>query len=600
MTERHADVLADPRRLEALREVGLMDSPPEEVFDRLTRMASRLLGVRMALLSLVGEDRQFFLSASGLREPWAGDRETPLSHSFCQHVVRGGTALVVEDARRHPLVADNLAVRDLDVIAYAGVPLRLGDGSTVGALCAIDDRPRAWTDREVQTLEDLAAVALDAIELRRAVRQLDGGELQAGAERRGRFAERVTQACATATPGHHAAVLAFGVHGVRLINEALGRSCGDRLLTEVGHRLDEVVRKDDRVTRAGGTEFLVLCEGVSDEAEGLLLAERLRRALCVEPVTLAGRDQRVAVSVGLAMRGEAGEGEGLIDEALAALVRAESHGQATAGGADADADRCRRASSRLTIANALPGAQRRGEMSVVYQPLVNLASQRVEGFEALLRWEHPELGAVSPLDFIPVAEASGAIVALGEWVLDEACRDLAAWRAALPAGDGDLTVAVNVAGAQVGTPSLPAVVAAVLKEHGLPPGALTLELTERTLIDGRAVHHRTLSELSDHGVQLALDDFGIGYSALSYLTRFPIDTIKIDRSFVADIGRPRPAALVEAILAMADSLGLRTVAEGIEDCVQAQRLIELGCETGQGWFLGRPMSAAAAGRLLAG
>ncbi len=582
----------DGARLAALRDTTLLDAAPDASLERLNRLAVELLGVPVSLVSLVDEDRQVFAGQVGLPEPWASFGQTPLSHSFCQHVVQRDAPLVIADARTDPLVSTNLAIRDIGVIAYAGVPLRLRSGETLGSFCAIDGKRRDWSERDLRILEDLAMLAADAIELHRV---LDGDPLRdalTGLPSRSLFRELVNGALERGRRADAAsAVLALDLVDFRLINDALGHRAGDEILIAVAQRIAAELRRGDAICRLGADEFLILCEVVEDEADALRIAERMRDVVARVPYLIDGQTQSVAATIGIALLTPADgsvEAELLLQEASASLARvkagAERLGASTTASTRASAGR------RLRLRNAVADAHRRGEMRLAYQPLVDLRTGDLLGFEALARWTHPELGPVAPDEFIPAAEMSGAIVSLGEWILEQACSDMAAWRRLHPAAE--LSIAVNVAPVQLHTANFADVVAATLARTGLPASSLRLEVTERTLLDDRAAHLRALSVLRGLGVRIALDDFGTGYSALGYLIQFPIDVVKIDRAFVTALDQqPQAAALIEGIVTIARGLELRTVAEGIETETQRRLLEELGCDIGQGYLLGRPMAA---------
>jgi diguanylate cyclase (GGDEF)-like protein len=595
-----SNAVLDGVRLAALRDTALLDGEPDEAFERLNRLAVELLDVPVSLVSLVGEDRQFFAGQVGLPEPWASYRETPLSHSFCQHVVNQDEPLIVEDARSDPLVSDNLAVGDLGVVAYAGIPLRTRDGNVLGSFCAIDGRPRHWSERDLHILGDLAVLASDLIELHhaRAVPALH--DPLTDLPDRALFGELVAGSVTRATRyGACTSILALGLDGFRLINEALGHAAGDRILVSVSRRLTEALRDSDAVCRVAGDEFLVLCESARDEADALMLAERLRQTVIAAPVDIDGREQPIAATIGVACTSSVVEADELIQAALAALGRAKS-GVHRAEEHAGPTGRARTESRlRLQMRNAIAGAHERGEMNVVYQPLVQLTTGQLTGVEALLRWQHPELGLIPPDQFIPAAEASGAIISIGEWVLRQACKDLSTW--SRQRHGRELTVAVNVAPIQMRAANFVDIVKSALDDCCLFPTSLTLEITERTLLAENPNQRRTIEGLRALGSRLALDDFGTGYSALGYLTRFPIDVLKIDRMFVADINTdPQAAALVEGILAMTRNLGLQSVAEGIETEDQLGVLTTMGCHLGQGYLLGRPAPADAITNLLTG
>lgn len=593
------EVLRDGARLAALRDTGLVGDASTGSLTRLNRLAVELLDVPISLVTLVDEDRQFFAGQVGLPEPWATVRGTPLSHSFCQHVVTTRGPLVVPDARREPHLADNLAIRDLNVIAYAGVPLALADGQTLGSFCAIDSKPRDWSAHELSVLEDLAALATEIIELRRGQAAHPLRDPLTGLPARALFHELVDHSRQRVRrDGLAAAVLAIDLVGFRLVNDALGHACGDRLLTEVAERLSAAIRSRDTVCRTDADHFLLLCDPVRDEADAMRIAQRIRTLLTEKPYDLDGSLQHLDVRIGVAISGPSrptATADELLSSAGAALAKVAAAGDQIGGPV-----RClsrAAANRRLLLRNDLGHAHERGETTLVYQPVVELASGQITGVEALLRWEHPRLGPIPPAEFIPLAESSGAIVPLGEWVVARACHDLARWRSA--AAVSELTVAINVAAIQLRVADFPRRVRALLDRHELPGSALNLELTERTLLEEAVAHHDAIEELRESGVEISLDDFGTGYSALAYLNRFPVDVIKIDRSFVARLGsEPSAVALVRGIVAMADALDLRTVAEGIETEAQRTALLGVDCPLGQGYLLGRPVDADQILRLL--
>jgi diguanylate cyclase (GGDEF)-like protein len=577
----------DGVRLAALRDTELLDGEPDEAFERLNRLAVELLGVPVSLVSLVDEDRQFFAGQVGLPEPWASYRETPLSHAFCQHVVNKDEPLIVEDARSDPLVSDNLAVKDLGVIAYAGMPMRMSDGNVLGSFCAIDSQPHRWSEHDLQILRDLASVASNLIELRHAHAVPALHDPLTALPDRALFAELLSGSLTRAGRGETCtSILALGLDGFRLINEALGHTAGDEILVSVSRRLTEALRESDAVCRVAGDEFLILCESARDEADALTLAKRLRQTVTATPVDIDGHEQPIAATIGVACTSTPMEAEELIGAALAALARAKTGTQR----AEPTSRALTESRQRLQLRNAIAGAHERGELHVVYQPLVELSTGQLRGVEALLRWQHPDLGPIPPDQFIPAAEASSAIIAIGEWTLRQALTDLSTWRSQ---HDGrELALAVNVAPIQLRAANFPDIVASALDHAGLPARSLTLEITERTLLDEHPNQRHTIDTLRALGSRLALDDFGTGYSALGYLTRFPIDILKIDRTFITPINSdPHAAALVQGILAMTRGLHLQTVAEGIETEDQRALLTTMGCELGQGYLLGRPAPA---------
>jgi diguanylate cyclase (GGDEF)-like protein len=582
-----ADVIFDGARIAALRDLELLDTGAEEDFDRYTRLVTELLDVPTSLVTLVDDQRQFFKSVSRLSRVVAEACQTPLSHSFCQHAVASQRPLVIRDAREHPLVADNLAVRDLDVIAYAGMPLVLSDGHAVGALCALDDKPRDWSARDLRILADLAAAVLAHLELRRSLAALTLHDRLTGLANRSLLcahAGHLLQAAGPTAAGSVAAIC-IGMDNFGLVNQAYGAAVGDKLLALIGERLADGAPDAHMLGRLSGDTFTVVAAGVSDQPAAVGLAARLSACVAAEPFEVDGRRIGVTATVGVAIGMPGISGVDLLSRSDASLRRGKSAGGVVQIGPSGSSERAAR---QLQMRAALNGAIDRGEIQAVYQPIIVLEGQALIGFEALARWNCPELGPISPAEFIPAAERSGEIVRIGEWMLHTACAQLARWREQHP----DLSISVNLAPLQLEVPNLPMIVEGALLEHGLPASALTLEITEGVLIGAGEMQARNLAALRRMGARVALDDFGTGYSALGYLTRFPIDQIKIDRSFVDGLqAQTRRAALVQAILTLAEGLELTVVAEGIETTGQRDLLNQMGCTLGQGYLFAAPRPA---------
>jgi len=384
------------------------------------------------------------------------------------------------------------------------------------------------------------------------------------------------------------AVLFLDLDRFKAINDSFGHASGDALLTAVSQRLSGCVRVEDTVARLGGDEFAVLVENLAGDAELDIVAERIRDTFR-EPIVIDGRELVVAASVGIALSHSGDEtADDLLRNADLAMYRAKAGG----GGARLYHPEMHNGIiERLELESDLRHALGREELYLVYQPIVDLATGRVSGAEALLRWQHPVRGVVSPADFIPVAESTGLIVPIGEWVLRRACHDARRW-SDLPGGE-QLSVSVNLSGRQLQTSELASVVPQALLDAGLAPERVMLEMTESVMIDGDDETLAVLHELRRLGVRLGLDDFGTGYSSLSYLHRFPIDVIKIDRSFVERLtGEGDEASLADSIVRIAHGLRVTTVAEGIEDAAQLRALQAMGCDHGQGYHFARPMSGA--------
>ncbi|GIF18064.1 diguanylate cyclase (GGDEF)-like protein/PAS domain S-box-containing protein [Actinoplanes tereljensis] len=412
------------------------------------------------------------------------------------------------------------------------------------------------------------------------------------------FRERVSEALRRRGPDDDVTVLFLDLDGFKEVNDSLGHLAGDQLLVQVADRLRASVREDDVVARFGGDEFAVLIQAVlsSDDAEQV--ARRIVEVL-EQPFRSESRDIHVQASIGLAAASVLGEPEGdgaeqLMRNADLAMYKAKSAGGACF--AAYDPEMLAGLVARLELEADLRAALDRGQLHLHYQPTVDLATSEVIGFEALARWEHPTRGMIPPTEFIPIAEATGLIVPLGRWVLSEACRQAVEWSA--QSGGRKVKMAVNVSVRQFDRADLVEVVASILAETGMPADQLCLEMTESVLMTDTDDNLEQLLRLKALGVTLAIDDFGTGYSSLAYLRRFPVDTLKIDRSFVERLGAlTDDTALADTIVQLGKSLGMATVAEGIEEFGQLAALREMGCHFAQGYYFSRPVPASEAGEL---
>ncbi|HLI57534.1 MAG TPA: EAL domain-containing protein [Actinomycetota bacterium] len=411
-----------------------------------------------------------------------------------------------------------------------------------------------------------------------------------GLANRALFRDRVEHALRVAKrTGATCGVLFIDLDNFKTVNDSLGHGAGDELLREIGRRLESNLRAGDSVARLGGDEFAVLAENVGDDIEAGRVGARLLATL-QSPFHLGGRDLLPQGSVGAAV---VWAGQGTVDEILrnadAAMYEAKAAGKGRVAlfrPSMHDA-----AVRRLELESELRRALAAEEFTLMYQPIVALGTGRFAGFESLIRWQHPTRGLIPPAEFIPLAEETGLIIPLGTWILKRACQELADLARS---GDlGDVRMTVNISSRQLGDPSFETVVASALAESGIDPGRLVLEITESVLIcDGEDIVAR-MRRLRELGVQFALDDFGTGYSSLGYLRRYPIQILKIDKSFVFALGEgPEETAVVRAILSLAATLGMEVVAEGIESRWQADKLRDLGCGLGQGFLFAAPLPAA--------
>lgn len=480
-----------------------------------------------------------------------------------------------------------------------------GRGAPYGVLAAHSKSRREFRPDEVAFMQSIANVLSEAVARHGAEQEMRERALHdhlTGLPNRELFLDRLGHALDRSRRGRSSVAMMFlDIDHFKLINDSLGHDAGDRLLQEVAARVQEALRPSDTVARLAGDEFVVLCEDIASEDDTVPLIERIMGSF-ERPFALADDEQHVTISVGVVLAAEQhARPEDLIHDADAAMYRAKQGGRARYELFD-DAMRTR-VIERVCKENALRGAADRGELHLLYQPIVSLSDGELSGVEALVRWSHPELGAMLPADFMAVAEESGLVVPVGRYVLETACREAQRWvRAADEVGSGAVPgVAVNLSARQVMQPECVAMVSEVLEATALDPSRLQLEITESVLMEESSTPVESLAEIRGLGVSLALDDFGRGYSSLSYLKRFPIERLKLDGSFVGDIGRDDDnAAIVRAVIDMAQSLGLSVVAEEVETREQLDHLKALGCDCAQGHLFSRPVPPDQLTRLLAG
>jgi diguanylate cyclase (GGDEF)-like protein/PAS domain S-box-containing protein len=435
----------------------------------------------------------------------------------------------------------------------------------------------------------------DAMRLNDQLRKLAFHDSLTLLANRSLFTDRVHQAIKHIDEGRTPAVLFIDLDNFKTVNDSLGHGAGDQLLRGFAHRLVQCTRAGDTVARLGGDEFAVLIDHAASEEAAMAVAGQILEA-CRTPFEIEHLPLRVGASVGVALSDRVSTVERLMRNADAAMYAAKSQGKNQA--ALFRPEMLRAARRRMRIENELAAAIDEGQLEAHYQPIVDLHSRHLVGVEALMRWRHPTRGLVMPGEFIPLAEETGQIVPMTQWILGRACADAAQLQREMAHGEG-LRVSVNVSSRYLNHGNVVPDVRSVLAANGIRPDCLILEVTESLLLENSSQLERTFSELKALGVRLALDDFGTGYSSLAYLHRFPIDILKIDRSFVERLGLdPTDAdgvdavALARAILSLAEALGLDTVAEGIEHDEQRDTLLRLGCRTGQGYSFGKAMPIA--------
>lgn len=459
----------------------------------------------------------------------------------------------------------------------------------------IEERTNELTEANRQMSEEIAARKLAEERIQHDAIH----DALTGLPNRMLFVDRLTHAIdiARRRKDYLYAVLMIDLDNFKIVNDSLGHSTGDQLLVSLGMRLIECIRPGDAVVRLGGDEFGILLEDITGMGNATGVAERIERALS-SPFLIEGNEIFASASIGIALSTVGYEApEQVMRDADIALYQAKSSGRSSYRVFEAGMHE--RAVERLRLETDLRRAVERNEFEVYYQPILDLRTERLIGYEALARWRHPQLGFISPADFIPVAEETGIIVSIDRLVLRESCRQLREWQQSVP-GAVRTFVSVNLSNKQMAQPDLVAYVMKVLKETSLPASGLKLEVTENVVIDNPEAAATMLGHLRSLGIQIYIDDFGTGYSSLNYLHRLPIDGFKIDRSFIRRMGpQGENQEIVRTILVLAKDLRVNVIAEGIETPEQLQQIRMLQCDYGQGYLFSKPVESAHARTYLA-
>jgi diguanylate cyclase (GGDEF)-like protein/PAS domain S-box-containing protein len=491
-----------------------------------------------------------------------------------EHVAKTIAAAI---ARRDPFLALEYGIR------------RPSDGATR----YVDVRCRYSYDPDGQPMRSIA-VSIDVTERRLAANRLAHAarhDALTGLPNRGVLHERLCEALARSRRGERFAVMCLDLDRFKEVNDTLGHAVGDRLLVAATQRIAATLRETDTLARLGGDEFVVVQTKVVGPNDAAALAQRIV-ATVSEPYAFEGQKALVGVSVGIALGpADGSEGGDLLRAADMALYRAKGEGRGRYAffTAEMNARMQTRRSMQMDLATALE----RREFELHYQPIVQVASRRIAGFEALIRWRRGAAGLTPPDQFISLCEETGLIGPIGAWVLETAAREAAGW------GDG-LTIAVNLSPLQFAASRVEADVAAALAASGLPPARLEIEITESAVLQETEATLATLARMKARGIRIAMDDFGAGYSSLSYLQRFPFDRVKIDRGFTQQVARSRKShAIVKAMTELCDALQMSTTAEGVETEAQLQAVARIGCQDAQGYLFSRPVPAAEIPGLLA-
>jgi diguanylate cyclase (GGDEF)-like protein len=575
------------------------DFPIQGILDHLVRRIVEVLPITAAGVTLISPGSQpRYVAASDGSALRYEELQTELGEGPCLEAYGTGEAVAVADLRdetRFPSFAPRAI--EAGLMAVFTFPLRSGN-ERLGALDLYRNATGpldSSTMEAAQTLADVAAAYLLNAQAREDLRDASERSRESavhdaltGLPNRTLLLERLDHAVLRSRrSGKAAAVLFADLDRFKVVNDLYGHSVGDQLLVAVAERLSAVLRPGDTLARLSGDEFVILCEDLDEPAQADVIAARIGDVVR-EPIVLGGAEMDVTFSVGIAFSGPAEQlSEQLLHNADTAMYQAKRKGGARHEILDLREQQV--AAHRATLEHELRGAPARGELRTEYQPIVDTVDGRITGAEALLRWDHPSRGLVMPTVLVPLAERSGLITQIGRWVLEQACPDHQRWQT--PQTDG-LTMSVNVSAHQLMAPDYAATVGAVLSRSHTNPGLVTLEVTESVFFQDSERALVVLNELKRLGVTLALDDFGTGYSSLNYLRHFPIDIVKIDQGFIADLHHDQANhAIVVAVVALAHTLGMTVVAEGVETIEQQRELASLGCDSCQGYYFARPMPA---------
>lgn len=565
-------------RLNALYQLDLLDTPVSEAFDRITRMAAQLFNLPIAAVSLTDHDRQWFKSRVGVEHC-----SIPRDKAPCAQVADTAGCVVLPDLLADRCYHDSLLAQS-GIRFYAGAPLTTRDGFCLGAMCVLGTAPREVSPAEMSALADLAAMVMAQIELQHAFGRVDPNS---GLSNRNQFIEDLTDLSRDQPQGERRLLVLVDLASAEQLNSA-ARVMGPAYLDDLVHEAVQVIRTsiglDRKIYHVAATQFAFLAPSGSAPASyaGVLEAELEALDGQVSPIFMNG----LACGIASFDLEDSGPRDALRTAHSAALDARTAGIRIGVYSSIHDATHQRRFRLLQDFPDALAKAD---QLSLVYQPRIDLASGRCVGAEALLRWTHPDLGRISPGEFIPLVEQTSMGRAMTAWVLENALEQLAAWR-----DSGlDLQLSVNVSAGNLGERDFAERVQDALQRHGVSPRHLELEVTESAVMQNAALGAAMLQALVDDGIRVAIDDFGTGYSSLSYLQRLPAHVVKIDQSFMHDlVADHRKRALVSSIVTLSHDLGYRVVVEGVEDEGVLNLVKAAGCDEVQGYLFGRPMTPA--------
>lgn len=568
----------EQQRLAALRQLNLLDTPPSESFDRIVRMASQLFQLPIAAVSLTDQDRQWFKSRVGV-DHW----QIPRYKACCGEVADTSEVVVVRDLLESPQY-QNSVLAESGIRFYAGAPLKTREGYTLGAMCVLGPEPRDISDQEIMILQDLAAMVMAQIELQHAFGRLDP---LTGLPNISQFIEDVQDQ----TREHHGSrryayyIDLFDSAQARALQRVLGQASVDEASRQVGEHMKAYLSNRSTLYQIGYCQYAHLCS-VEDDREALQHAAKLANSITEMQLTDSA-PMMLQPTVGV-VAFTLGEREATDVLRLAHSASQDARdAESSVGMYSEERDVCHQRRFSL-IADFRQALQVNDQLSLVFQPRVDIASGRCVSAEALIRWQHPQLGAVSPGEFIPLVENTPLARSLTEWVIASTVEQAASWKAQ----GFDITVSVNITASNLEEKKFADRFINAVYAKGLSSTDIELELTETSLVSNGRVARAQLDQLSSAGFAVAIDDFGTGYSGLAYLNDIPVQVVKIDGSFVLNVEQDKKRrSLVNSMISMAKDLGYRVVAEGVETEAAYQTLRELGCDEAQGYWLARPLTA---------
>ena len=571
--------LNEAERLDALRRLNLLDTEDNEAFDRITRLASRLFNVPVALVTLIDEDRQWFKSRVGTQV-----RETPVEYAFCTYAIKSDDVMVVPNMEQDQRFLDNpLVVNDPSIRFYAGAPLVTREGYGIGTMCVLDTKPREMSAEDQQTLSDLAAMVMAQIDLTHAIGHVDAFS---GLPNRNQLFEDLDDLSHDQKHEGHLLMVIDIISGAQMeeIMRSLGSTHCDALIRESSKLVRDVIGQETKIYHLDTARYVCV---LPDEKQKnwQRLINRLTDCF-LEPISCDGIPVDVDLSIGVAPF-KLGDiiGPDIVRMAVtAALDAREAKKNFAIYSSDTDQAHQRSFTLLSDVPNALKATS---EFHLAYQPKIHLRDKNVLSAEALLRWTHPTLGNIPPGEFIPLVEQTALAEPLTQWVIHAALAQIAAWRS-----DGlQVKVSVNVSAHNLEEKDFADKLAAALTQYDVAPKWLELEFTESALMRNGAGIIEQLHAIRMMGVEIAIDDFGTGYSNFSYLQKIPATVVKLDQSMIRSLGtNPRDQTIVRTMIAMAHELDYSVVAEGVETRVEYDLLAAWGCDEIQGYHIAKPLT----------